>query len=43
MPQVMLFYSLLCGCFGLFTVAYFCSELLVQDIGCLIEVGTISD
>jgi len=33
MPQVMLFYSLLCGCFGLFTVAYFCSELLVQDIG----------
>lgn len=33
MPQLMLFYSLLCGCFGLFTVAYFCSELLVQDVG----------
>lgn len=33
MPQVMLFYSLLCGSFGLFTVAYFCCELLVQDIG----------
>ena len=39
MPQVMLFYSLLCGSFGLFTVAYFCCELLVQDIGCLVKVA----
>ena len=39
MPQVMLFYSLLCGSFGLFTVAGFCCELLVQDIGCLEKVA----
>merc|ERR1719424_2507548 len=33
MPQTILYYSLACASFGLFTVAYFCSELLVQDLG----------
>jgi len=33
MPQTMLFYSLSSASFGLFTVCYFCSELLVQDCG----------
>lgn len=33
MPQFMMSYSNFSACFGLFTVAYFCSELLVQDIG----------
>lgn len=33
MPQVTLYYSLFSGSFGLFTVAYFCSELLIQDLG----------
>lgn len=33
MPQTTLYYSLCSASFGLFTVSYFCSELLVQDIG----------
>merc|ERR1719440_475172 len=33
MPQTILYYSLACASFGLFTVSYFCSELLVQDLG----------
>eukprot|EP00933_Yihiella_yeosuensis_P075135 TRINITY_DN8433_c1_g1_i3.p1 TRINITY_DN8433_c1_g1~~TRINITY_DN8433_c1_g1_i3.p1 ORF type:complete len:628 (+),score=90.62 TRINITY_DN8433_c1_g1_i3:88-1971(+) len=33
MPQFTMFYSLFSASFGLFTVAYYCSELLVQDIG----------
>eukprot|EP00931_Biecheleriopsis_adriatica_P104353 TRINITY_DN79034_c0_g1_i1.p1 TRINITY_DN79034_c0_g1~~TRINITY_DN79034_c0_g1_i1.p1 ORF type:complete len:1002 (+),score=189.30 TRINITY_DN79034_c0_g1_i1:144-3149(+) len=33
MPQFMMFYSNFSACWGLFTVAYFCSELLVQDLG----------
>lgn len=33
MPQTVLYYSLACASFGLFTVAYFCSELLIQDLG----------
>eukprot|EP00928_Gymnodinium_smaydae_P040403 TRINITY_DN27401_c0_g1_i1.p1 TRINITY_DN27401_c0_g1~~TRINITY_DN27401_c0_g1_i1.p1 ORF type:complete len:983 (-),score=246.68 TRINITY_DN27401_c0_g1_i1:73-3021(-) len=33
MPQTTLFYSIFSACFGLFTVSYFCSELLIQDVG----------
>lgn len=33
MPVFMLFYAIFCASFGLFTTAYFCSELLVQDMG----------
>jgi len=33
MPQFTLFYSIFSASFGLFTVSYFCSELLVQDMG----------
>merc|ERR1719218_266611 len=33
MPQTILYYALACASFGLFTVAYFCSELLIQDLG----------
>lgn len=33
MPQTILFYSIGCASFGIFTVAFFCSELYVQDLG----------
>jgi len=33
MPQAVLFYSMFCASFGIFTVAYFCSEMLIQDQG----------
>ncbi|CAE8626624.1 unnamed protein product [Polarella glacialis] len=33
MPQFLLYYSIFSACFGLFCVAYFCSETLVQDRG----------
>jgi len=33
MPQTTLYYSLCSASFGLFTVCYFCCELLVQDLG----------
>jgi len=35
MPQFTLFYTCFSTSFSLFTVAYFCSELLVQDLGVL--------
>jgi len=43
MPQTILFYSLACASFGLFTVSYFCSELLIQDLGVqrVTEMGDI--
>jgi len=33
MPQTILYYSIACASFGCFTVAFFVSELLIQDIG----------
>jgi len=33
MPQTTLFYSVASASFGIFTVSYYCSELLIQDLG----------
>lgn len=42
MPATVLFWAIASASFGLFTVAYFCSELLVQDLG-ITRVKEIGD